>query len=322
MALIDTNTELKRHNSSVTVSLDVASLQSFLDDAINKHIVPAVSREVYDLLLPKNFAAGSAEETILLLVQKSAVNFAIAYYTDFGAVLLSNSGAQVAKSNNLLPASDKKILQLRRQSMSSGYTSLELAVEFLEKNLTAFTTAYQASEAHAENRSRYINSSLEFNKACPKQIDAQLFSAVKSVQGEVEDREILAVLGEDLADRIRGKILNGGASEIELKLIRKIQKALAPLAMAGAIPYNMITMDASGIYQLSDTVGGISGNVENRAPASEKALQAAMVRLISSGESALQDLRTFLADNAAEFQEDYTPPEDVDMTTDKGLYLL
>ena len=163
MALIENREELKNDNSSVTVNLSVDSLQSFLDDAINQHIIPAIGRDTYNLLLSKDFEALSAEETLLLFVQKAVVNFALAYYSNYGSLQLSDSGAHVTQSDGMRAASDKKIMQLRKESFRAGFAALEYAVEFLEKNLATFV-AYSASDEHKENRASFINSSIEFSK--------------------------------------------------------------------------------------------------------------------------------------------------------------
>lgn len=326
MALIDTTEELKRHNSSVTVGLQVKSLESFLADAYDKKIIPAIGRAQFNALVngKADFEAGSNQETLLHLVQKAAVNFAIGFYVAYGSVLLNNSGAQVSTSESMKPASDKKLMALRRQSIADAYTALEQAVEFLEENLGAFTD-YANATAHYLNRALFINSSIEFNTISGIRVDAQLYDSLRNHLQGIEDDQIKVVVGEDLFDALKQKVLNGNATDDEKALIKRIQKVLAPLTIAEAIPYKLIRIEEGGIFQLSDTVGGISGNVENKTPANEMAVQAAMVKLCSKGESELESLRKWLNANADKFS-DYVVQKskgEVNVNTaGSGLYYL
>lgn len=326
MALIDTTEELKKHNSSITRGLEVASLQSFLADAYNMKIIPAIGRAQFNALVEgkAGFAAGSNEEALLHLVQKAAANFAVGFYVAYGSVLLNNSGAQVSTSATMRPASDKKLIQLRRQSIADGHTALEMAVEFLEENLVSFPL-YRDAAVHHQNRALFINSSTEFNAISTIRVDAQLFESLRNYQRGIEWDQIRSLLGETLFDALKAKVVAGDLTDDEKALLTRIQRALAPLTVAEAIPYKQITIEAGGIFQLSDTVGGISGNVENKNPANESAVQGAMVRLISKGESELESLRRWLNANQAKFS-DYVVQKtagEVNVNTPgNGLYYL
>lgn len=351
MALIDYNEEIKKHNSSVTLQLSVGSILSFIDDAINKHILPVISSDEYDLILTwkatfqeynpsssyisgnkiiyiseatgsidfysanTSAAAGESPETnpvkwtidsskqhsLLLFIQRACINLAISNYVAFGSLQLSDSGAHVVQSGENRIASDKKLIQLKRQSLADGYYALELAQEYLESNLDTFTS-YAASSAHTRNRSSFINSSIEFNTISAIPIEAVLFANIRNIQVQVQDDQIQSVLGEDLIAELISSIKSGNATDDQKDLILKVQKTLVPLTLAEAIPYKLITIDASGVFQLRDTVGGISGNVENREPAEDRLAQSVMNRLCSQGESNLEKLRKWLNENAAKFQ--------------------
>ncbi len=374
MALIDSTEEIKRHNSSVTLQLSVESILSFIDDAINKHIVPAISAEQFDALIAwkagftayssastyttgnkilyisettglvdfyaasASASAGQTPEThpskwaidtskqrsVFLLIQKACINFAIAYYVAFGSLQLSDSGAHVVQSGENRIASDKKLIQLKRQSLADGHYALELATEYLESNLATFTV-YAASSAHTRNRNSFINSSAEFNTISAIQIEPILFASIRNIQKQVQEDQVQAILGEDLITTLITAIKEGTPSEDQAKLILRVQKALIPLTLAEAIPYKLITVDVNGVFQLRDTVGGISGNVETREPADDRMAQLTMNRLCSKGESELESLRKWLYTNAELF-EDYTAQgskSDQDPNTSgSGVYMM
>src|SRR5690606_36293899 len=101
------------------------------------------------------------ESALLLLLQKAAVNFALGYYVNSGAVNISNAGITVTKSDKRLPASDKKLVALRRDCFESAYGALEKAVDYLESNLADFTE-YAGSDEYKANRAYFINNSKDF----------------------------------------------------------------------------------------------------------------------------------------------------------------
>jgi hypothetical protein len=72
-----------------------------------------------------------------------------------------------------------------------------------------------------------------------------------------------------------------------------------------------VSMDASGIFELSETVGGISGNVENRNSASDKRLAMVMNGYLTKAEQQMEGIRKYLSANAQAFQ--YIIPEVVEI---------
>ncbi|KAA8483760.1 hypothetical protein BDE36_1774 [Arcticibacter tournemirensis] len=325
MALIDNDIELKKHNSSITKQLSVPSIQSFLADAETKYIIPAVGRAQFNATVAAKptIVVGSNAETLLLALQKASVNFAIAEYANFGAVSIDDSGLFVRKSDSKAPASDKKVMALREQSMSAGYDAIELAVDFLEEHISDFPV-YAASDEHIENRSRFINSSREFPQKLP--VNPTLFASIKSIISKVEDDYIVTVLGDDLDGQLRTKIRNKSLTELDKELLRMIRKAVGSIAIAEAIPYRLVSFDGTGSYVRSETVGGISGNVENRSPAEIQRMQVTMNKLVTDGESDLERLRLWLNKHTTEYNT-YTPStmavlNQVNESTDGAVYFL
>lgn len=325
MALFDNITEVKRHNSAVTGDLGLTNIQSFIDDAVNSHVIPKIGRAQYNALITGKggFASDSIQMTMLLLIQKAVASFTIAYYSANGAVEISDAGIHVTKTEKRLPASDKKILALRRQNLTAGYAALEMAVIYAEGNKGTFTQ-YAASDERPINLSGYINTSVEFPQTI--QIDAELYSRVRSIQLKVEEDLIDTILGTTVAETLRDHILNGGLLDPEKELLKKIRRALAPLTIAEAIPYQLVSLDPTGAYVFSDTVGGISGNVENRTPAELQRLQVTMNKLSMDGEKYKESLRLWMNDNIDSFTG-YTASTaasmaDINKNVDGNVYFM
>ncbi|RZJ85844.1 MAG: hypothetical protein EOO20_19490 [Chryseobacterium sp.] len=209
----------------------------------------------------------------------------------------------------MLPASDKKLMQLRKSNIKSAFAALELLVSFLEDNKADFPI-YADGDERKENRSLLINTSAEFQKA-GVQIgnDAQLYQTLRVYQSNAEETYIIPTLTEALAAILKGKILSNSLTPLESELLKKVQKAVAPYTMIEAVPYLPLNIDSSGIFELSETVGGVSGNVENRNPATERAISRVLMGYCVKAEQHLETLRKFMKANAEALS--YTVPTEV-----------
>lgn len=322
MSLLDNIEELKKCNSALSGSMELENIQSYIDDAINNFIIPEVGYEqVTALIIAKGDDPSEKEKRLIFLLQKSAVGFMIYYWADQGAVEFSDVGIHVAKSDKKAPASDKKIISLKKQNISAGYSNLEMAISFLEENINDFPI-YNSSPEHIENRSLLINTAKEFQKSGVNiNNDVRLYRTLRVYQSDMESTYIEPVLGYDLKQALHLGIRDNSLDEIHQSLLKKVQRAIANYTIYEAIPFMAINIDASGIYQLSETVGGISGNVENKQAATDKMLARAMNNSFMKAEQELEAIRKFLVANYN--QLNYTTPESVDINDqESNIYFL
>ncbi len=294
MALFDSIEELKKYNSSITMGLSLSAIQSFIDEAIDKYIVEAISRPMFDKVLEAKSVNTEVTE-LVYLTQRACAHFAIANYVPFGSVLLSNSGAHVHSGTNLLPASDAKLSALRKQALDDGYGYSEMLVTFLEDHLNEFPI-YANSEAHRNNSSLFINSARDFSLSSAVAVNVQLFRQMRNEISYVERESIEPILGDDLAAYLRDKMKsNTPLSKTEASLLKHIQCALAPLALAGMIPYGAIIIGTDSVCRSTD-------NLLSADSRSQKwRMQEEMIYLNKRGENQLEALRSFLNKNRALF---------------------
>lgn len=302
MALIDTAEELQAANSSITKQLSVSSLQSFLDTAEWNIITPVVGFEqLQELIAGKDaFAEGSAELQALRLLQRAAVNLALAEYAAFGAVVVDDMGIGVLSGDKKAPASDKKVMALRKQASAYGWGALEQCLRFFENNLGRFAK-YTASGERKANLSCFISFSTDFPQKV--RVSAELLFGLRAVVEQCQDNYLGNLLGEALINRLKDSIYNRIISPAESQALTYIRRALGSVVLAEAVALRLATLDVTGLYQLSETVGGISGNVENRSSADLNRVEAIMNKLRRDGEADLERLRKWLNEHSAEFPE-------------------
>jgi hypothetical protein len=303
MAFIDHSSEIKKHNSAVDKVIDLTNVQSFIDDAINTKLIPGIGRDQYESLIAGKlgFADGTKQKTVFDLLQKAGVNFMLGEYTDSGALIISNAGISVAKGNNSMPASDTKLMKFKRKCLNDGFNNLELAIQFLEKNVVDFPL-YGASDERKSNNALMINSSMEFQAAGVNiGSSAQLYNTLRIYQQAVEENNIIPILGSGFYDAFKALSLVGGLGPKQAKLLEQLRKAIAYFTMLEAIPYMAVSLDASGVYELSQTIGGSSANLDSRSPASTQRLQMAMGQFYNRANTQINTIEAYLKANSTDF---------------------
>jgi hypothetical protein len=316
MALITTPADIKRHNSAVAADMKLASLQSFIDDAINKHIIPGIGRKTYNQMIASPESLTDVQKGLYQLLQKSCVGFMLAYYSGSGSLQINDAGIFVLKSGNQLPASDKKLMTLRDDSFETGFNALELAINYMESYLADFPI-YRDSPERKTNRSLLINCAAEFQSAGINiKGSSSVYHVLRTYQVDAERTYINPLLGDELSALLREVILNGNGTEIQKQLIKEVQRPVATFTMMEAIPWMALSIDATGVYTLSNSVGGMAANVETKATADSGRLQRAMFILQAKGDQQLETLRKWIKKRKAEFSAVYTPPDLVDINGD------
>jgi hypothetical protein len=303
--LINSTADLKTGLGIIQADLDFAAFASFVDDADMRHIIPAISYAGYTALCQDMLSDKKTQA--LKLLQKAGANFAIHYSIAFSSVQIGESGIFVVKDNRQLPASDKKTYMLRLQSRSDGFAALEAAVNFMEANLADFTE-YAGDPVHQTNRRYYVNTTAQFSQGFNLSGNAELFSILKTQISTVEENYIDRLLGDEVSAALRLAITEGTTSDIQKQLLVRIAKAVAPLTIAEAIPWRMISFDATGL--ITPTIKNNIENMEVSTEADLQRLQAVMNRAQATGESEIAKLKQFLAANIDQFTGYIAPDPD------------
>jgi hypothetical protein len=294
MTLITTTEDLKSANSAVVHDLNFESIQSFVGDASINDMIPAIGRPAYIFI-----GTGGDDEAISIarqLAQKAEANLAIAYYVNFGSVQLGENGAHVYQDDHYRIASDKKIAVLGNQARMDGYRALEGLLAYMETERNKFPV-YLNSDERKANLSNFINFTAEFNEALDIGKNVLLFRSLKSYIQDAEVEHIEPLLGDEYTALLRAKILEGNCNPTERQLLKQIAKVVSQFAIAEAIPYRAVSLDANGIF--INTVGVSAGgaNTERQTTAELSRLQLAMHKALCNGRTNVDRLRKFISKN-------------------------
>jgi hypothetical protein len=290
MNLISDIEKLKEANSTVVHDLNFDSITSFIRDAAVHHIQPAIGRETYEFcIVGVGDTVGRAAE----LARMAEANLAIASYVSAGSVKLSELGTLVYSEGKYKIASDKKIAALVNQCRHDGYRALDSLLDYMERDPVTFTQYFDSRERKS-NLNGFVHSTLIFNEAQYIDNNPVLFRSLKSYIIDAERRHIEPLLGDEFADGFKARMLAHELSDEDRKLHRYIADVVAPAAIAEAIPYQAVNVDANGVF--TNTVGTSAGaeNVEKQTAADTRRLIMAMTAMERQAERNLARLRKYI----------------------------
>lgn len=316
MLFVTNDDHIKDACSAVTVDFRIDSLLSFLKEMEHALLVIVGEASAPEIL---------ANPTALDAMRRAIVNLTLDKYSSSGAVQISDSGIHVSKTDKKLPASDKKLLMFRRDAKERGWTAFEQLISIMESKKVDFPI-WGGSNERRTYLSTLFHSSTEFSSFAGLSVSSDLFQVIKPQIAFVEDDMLGSNFGELLVVDIKAKLLSGGLSEIEKKLVRYWLRIIGPLALAESIPYRMVQVSDSGVYQSSVTaLGSNSDNIEGQSFPTQRNLNSLMVKLTTTGESNMVTAKKWLNANATHFPlygEKVIYPMEGFNDADSNVYLM
>jgi len=316
MKYLTSTEQIKLANSSIANNFEIKSISSFIN-RVELELILLIGETTLNKVVANSIAVD--------ILRSAITDLALAEYTSSGSVLLDNSGIYVLKSDNKLPASDKKLLNFRMEALERGWRCVEQLVIYLESKPTEFTE-WKDSEERKSYFSTLFSNSSEFSSFGGLSISAHLFKVLKPIIRRVEEDYLNPNFHEAFVEDLRTNRLNKSMTPLLTKLERKFMQIVAPLALSEAIPLNLVSIKEGGVYQSSVVaLGNTSDNVQSLTSAEVNKLSLVMGKLDSEGNARLTQVKKWLKANALDYPY-YQIPNEVSReainTTDSNIYLL
>lgn len=308
--------QLKEANSAVSNDFDIVGLRTFIERAEDE-VVLLIGEAAADEVLANTAALG--------VIRRCLADLALDGYASSGAILISNSGIQVATGSNRAPASDKKLLAFRRDARERGWQAFEQLILVMERQPTGFD-GWKASGERKAYFSTLFSGSGEFGPFGGVAISSTLWMRMRRQIEFVQDDYLVDILGRVLLDGLIALNVVPTLDAKKKQLQRLCMRAVAPLAVADAIRYNMVVLGENGVYQSSVASSTTGDNIEIMGTASGSAINRTLLRLSTEGEAMLVKVRKFLKDHAADFAGvtvgSIYPVQDMNDDPDRSVYLM
>ncbi len=321
MLLAATTAEIKKW-AKVTNNFDPLNLVPSANE-IKKYLIDVLGDDEFNLLVTNYDAATLTPEQSALLpyVQKAMVNLAMYDLADSGQLEISNAGWYIISSAERKPASGWLIKENQRALKKVGFNAVQDVLLFLWSSDVGSYTLWRASDNKDEHLKFFCNSTVDFQRGYNIKENYALLREMKDSIDFVEMEYIYKVIQTPVADDIKEKIKNFSLSDIEKKLLEKINKALANKVIVHALPKLISVFDELGVFE-NFSSQQLAVNASN--PARDNAVSIRIREADKIGERYLADLAAFLKDNADEFSlyvPDTSEPTPIN-TIENGIYTI
>lgn len=330
--LFKTSIQLKEY-SELTSAVNFLSLKATLSHVEEIHIIPILGKELYTSLndaytnAVNEAALTQPQQDLLERTRKVIGPYLAYYYAAKGEVKLDDAGLRREETNTSKTAFQYQVTNFRNAQLQEAEQQSEKLLEFLEENKADYTL-WTSSTAFTTYRSLFIKTGTEFNELFPTHSPYRNYWAMRSKMVDVEEQNIRHAIGDTLFDALKTKdaATTDGLTSQEKKLLYKLKKAIANFAVAFAVPFLSVRIDAGGIT-ISDT-GSSTGNddLSKRKSASENQLSLIISSAAENGKSWLNDAIKYIKNNSESFSDwdeetDTTPIDGTQPVYDNNIDL-
>jgi hypothetical protein len=254
--MIKTTTELKQHIRVISTN-DFDNLKPSLRVA-QRYIIRVIGQTTWDAALAHyesvnyNNPHTSVDDPLLPLVpeegspdpkhldelvdhiQDALVHYAYWHWSPQAAVILTDSGYQVAQNESLRPAPLALIDRAESSILDTAHSFMEDLLEFLDSRVDEFVF-WSGSEEFGTLKGHLINSAREFDAIIPINSSRRLFLELIPFIRIVEQSHILPAVTWAKYDYLIEAQKDGDLSLADKELIAYITPALAYLSLAEAL---------------------------------------------------------------------------------------
>lgn len=238
----------------VTASTNFATVKPSIKRIEDNHLLPILGAEQYNELNDAyteeaNESELPDESKALLDKCREVIGSYLGYYfTPIAELKLSDAGVRRSETASEKTAFQYQVNNFKEASLKNGEIACENLLQFLEENKEDYDE-WVDSEAFKNYRSLFIKSGKEFNEHFTSHSPYRNYWAVRNKMVEVEELHIRKALGAELYDYLKEKNAEStpAFTNKETILLTKLKNAIANFAVAFAIPFLSVRIDANGI---------------------------------------------------------------------------
>jgi hypothetical protein len=310
--LINNTAELKEYLPT-SVALDFGDIQPKIRSVERNIIKRIFSQAIYDMLLSSNL--NSEKLKLYELLSEATAHLALLHYIGFGQTQINSAGIQIATNDNLKPAFEWQINDLRNECSHQGWSAIESALEFLESATdTEIKTTWQASATFTQSQKTLLGNLRMFEKYVNINHSRVLFNKLIPVLKDQQDEIIIPAISAELFNKVLTYQTEGDSAvkKALTEVYKLASKALAFKTMAVGFLDTLLILSDNGPLVLD----GLRSN----SPSAKKAAPTDLVKIIQENyktraAGAMSELIKYCQANVGllpeyEFSENYISDSD------------
>ncbi len=191
---------------TVDISSDYSVIAPYINQA-EKYVRDITGDALFDLLITYVQSSGTEPELEALLpyCQLPLANFGYLLGVAKLNVNVGNTGITVTSTQNLTPANEWRIKDLKESLELSGNDALEQLIKFLENNKADYPT-WESSDAYSFQRNFFVDNATDFFETIYKKITRMEYLIIREylVLAEVDVKEAVC---KELFDELKTQVL-------------------------------------------------------------------------------------------------------------------
>ncbi len=295
----------------VSSSSDFDSVAPHILNAERDYLVPVIGNAMYDELeefyeaeTPVTPTEVQQKTTELLRLVQSAV-IHISYWIGFDLLNahISDGGFKRTESTSVKGLFKYQEENLKSYFRTNGFNCLDKVLNYLETNSTDFGE-FSASPASTLIKSVFIPTTDIFNEIVFINKSRLTFLRMKPHMQLIEDTEISTILGPTAFAFLKSEMVKMDPDAKVTAVLPYIRKPIAFLASALLMEESGADLTDNGLF-FTSTAAGYNNDTERKPSASDR-IALLVNRNRNIGNAYLDQLRSYLAVNATEWN-DVTP---------------
>lgn len=288
---------------------DFERLKPHIENAENSYVKPLLGsamydelQEFYDATYPEDPSeVQEATKVLLTKVQHATIHLAYFAGFDFLNIQVSDAGFQRTESERTKGLFKYQEDNLKAYFSNAGFNALDDVLVYLEDNIAHFGE-FKAAVNWTELKSSFLPT-VKVVEAIPFNIHSSrlIFLAMKPHVAFVEDTDIRNALGAVIFDEVKAEMVKDAPSASVTAILPYIRKPLVYLASALLMEESGAELGEKGLFFDSIQPSAGSKNTLKREPSKEDRIAAMIARNRHIGNSYLDLLKSYLAENWEEY---------------------
>lgn len=263
--LINNTAELKSYLPT-SVALDFNDIKPKIRLVERETIKRIFSKAIYDTVIVGGDSADIQE--LREVLEEATAHLALLHYIGFGQTQISSGGIQIQIEDNLKPAFEWQINELKNECSKQGWDAIEAALELLEntsdENLSAL---WQSTPTYLHSTKSLISNLRTFEKFVSLNHSRVLFNKLIPILTDQQEEVILPAVGDALFAKILSydSETNQEKKAILSKTFKLASKSLAYHTAAIGFMDSLLILSDNG-PMVMDGLGTSVSNAKKTAP--------------------------------------------------------
>jgi hypothetical protein len=279
-----------------------------IKNAGRDYLVPVIGKAMYEELVEfseTTFPANPSDvqldmQELLKIAQSAVIHLACWIGFDLLNAFVSGSGFKRQDTTTIKSLFKYQEDALKQYFRTTGFNGIDSVLSFLEEHISSFQEFKMAPE-YAKLKSSFIPDTDTFNSIIYINRSRLTFIRMQQHMKLVEEQEIATVLGAAAYAYVKAEMIKDDPAVKVKKLLTYVQNPVAYLASALLMEESGADLTDNGLYFYSSMA--ISGIDTQRQPANDGRVAALVKRNRDIGNAYLDQLRSYLVANAADWKE-------------------